>query len=481
IGKSFEEYLTPDDRQLATDQHERVMRGEAAPAEWYEATAIKKDGTEVICEANVKPIEYEGEPAFSVIIRDITEHRQVEEAVRQSEEKYRAIFENATDAILIADVESGSIIYSNPSASEMFGYSNEEIQALDKWALHPRDSQELVRAAFLDILSSRVSSRLEIPCLRKDGSILYTDLNAAQINLGGRSYVAGFLTDITERKQAEEKYRQLLEDMSDGYAVIQGGEYVFVNRRFGEILGYEPKQIMGRSVTEFIMTKDRQKEIETYERVVGGEEDPYTYYEAQATRGDGVEIICEISSRHIEYEGKPAIGVITRDVTERKQAEEKYRQLLEDMNDGYIVVQEGKIVYANGEFGRITGYKPEEVVGRPVGEITWPESRQAVKGMHERYMQGGEVVVEHYDGAIARKDGTKITVETSIRAIEYEGKPAVCAIVRDVTQRKLVEQELRESEERFLTAFNQNPNAMAIMELPGGAFCRCKRQLLTDG
>ena len=138
--------------------------------------------------------------------------------------------------------------------------------------------------------------------------------------------VAEMLANYWERKLAKE-YKQLLEDMSDGYAVIQEGKYIFANRRFGEIFKYDLKQILGKSIAKFMMLEDRQAGMEQYERVIRGEEAPATQYEGETIIGDGTTITIEASNKPIQYEGKPAIGIIVRDITEHKRAEKKLQEL----------------------------------------------------------------------------------------------------------------------------------------------------------
>lgn len=129
---------------------------------------------------------------------------------------------------------------------------------------------------------------------------------------------------------------------------------------------------------------------------------------------------------------------------ELKESEEKYKQLLEDVNDGYLVIQDRKIVFVNRRCAELFGYKLEEILERPLEGFVPPDLRQPLVERYERRMRG-EVVPERYEWEIAKKDGTIAPVQFNTKSIYYQGKPAVCALITDITERKKVEKELREA------------------------------------
>ena len=163
--------------------------------------------------------------------------------------------------------------------------------------------------------------------MSKSGEMKWVIEAVVAIPYQGKQVTMGSFIDITERKWAEEKYKQLLEDMSDGYAVIQNGKYVFVNRRFSEIFECEPEQILGKPVGQSSSPDAIRAAVEQYGRVIRGEEAVPVPHEVVVNKRGEAKIIIETSVKPIQYEGKPALSVVVRDITEHKRAEKKLQEL----------------------------------------------------------------------------------------------------------------------------------------------------------
>ena len=138
--------------------------------------------------------------------------------------------------------------------------------------------------------------------------------------------VAEMLANYWERKLAKE-YKQLLENIRDGYAVVQDGKIVFANENFSVMLGYKPEQVVGESMTNYLLPDDRQMVMEQYDRVMHGEEALSERYESRVMKEDGTIFIAEASVESIQYEGKPALSVVVRNITEHKRAKKKLQEL----------------------------------------------------------------------------------------------------------------------------------------------------------
>jgi len=147
---------------------------------------------------------------------------------------------------------------------------------------------------------------------------------------------------------------------------------------------------------------------------------------------------------------------------ELKVSEEKYRHLLEDINDGYVVAQEGRIVFANTKFAEMIGYEPEELRGEEYDKLLPSESILIAREARKKVAKGG-MLIERYQGYGVRKDGSKILLEVSIKIITYEGGPAASLIVRDITERKRAEEEMRVKD----SAIESSINAIALAGLDG--------------
>jgi len=168
---------------------------------------VTKDGREIAGELKVVAFydnngEYAGGRA---VFRDITERKRQEHALRESEQKFRAIFDNATDGILVADPETTQYITGNRMICRMLGYNLEEIPNLKVRDIHPEESLTEDLRQFRKVLNREITLSEDVPIRRKDGSIFYADINTAFLRFGGKECLMGIFRDITEHKQAQDR------------------------------------------------------------------------------------------------------------------------------------------------------------------------------------------------------------------------------------------------------------------------------------
>ena len=159
----------------------------------------RKDGGNVIIEAKGLPLHRKGESLLLGIARDITAWKLAEAALRESEERYRVLFEGSTHGILAVDMETGRFRYANPSICRMLGYSDRELLQLGIADIHPKDSLDQVMVEFESLVRDERTLSAAIPCRRKDGTVFYADIASAQSIIQGRRYAVGFFMDVTER------------------------------------------------------------------------------------------------------------------------------------------------------------------------------------------------------------------------------------------------------------------------------------------
>ena len=157
---------------------------------------------------------------------DITKRMKAEETLRESEERYRTLFESTAEGILIADIQTKKFRYANPAMSVMLGYSREELKEMDVSGIHPKDKLEYVISEFEAQARGEKTLALNIPCLRKDGKIIYADINTTKASIDGKECNLGFFTDITERKKAEEELNNTLKDLKQSNVELEQFAYV---------------------------------------------------------------------------------------------------------------------------------------------------------------------------------------------------------------------------------------------------------------
>jgi PAS domain S-box-containing protein len=177
-----------------------------------EQTYIRLDGSPVPVDAHAVPI-YNHQKASLTFARDISQRKEVEEALQESEKKFRTIFDKASDGILIADAITKKIIQGNTAMCSMLGYTKEEIESLTICDIHPSNDISLVLDEFEKLIKGEKVLAENLPVLRKDGSIFYADIGSAPTTIGGIHCLVGIFRDITERKQAEEQLLESLEQV----------------------------------------------------------------------------------------------------------------------------------------------------------------------------------------------------------------------------------------------------------------------------
>jgi len=165
---------------------------------------------EVTRDTHGKPIKFVGTQL------DITESKQAEEKLRESEERFKSIFDNAMDGILVGDIETKKTLFGNKMICRMLGFDEEEIKNTSISDIHPEKDLPYVMEQFEKQAANVNELAKDIPMKRKDGSVFFADINSTPIKFGGKTYLLGILRDITERKLAEEelrKHRDHLEEL----------------------------------------------------------------------------------------------------------------------------------------------------------------------------------------------------------------------------------------------------------------------------
>ncbi|NWG03651.1 MAG: PAS domain-containing sensor histidine kinase [Syntrophaceae bacterium] len=335
---------------------------------------------EKVFENNLYPVLKDSSEVerIAIYIRDVTERKRLEVMVKQTEEKYRNIYENAMEGIFQV-APDGHFISANPSLAHIHGYDSPEeliqsIKNIRSIYVNPDDHHRLINLLF----EKGSVQNHEAKMYRKDGSLQWISVNVRLVrdDQSKPLYYEGTMMDITNRKMAEEalteseeRYRIAIENSNDAVAIIQGEKIQYVNRRFVEIFGYrDTGEMIDQPVVLVVHPDDREKVLAINRRRQRGESVPFRYEFKGVTR-EGKIIFIEVSAASIVYRGRPVYLVYLRDVTERIKAEEvmrkernRFQTLLENAPFGIIMVnQEGGFEYINPKFKEIFGYELHEV------------------------------------------------------------------------------------------------------------------------
>ena len=447
-------YRESKDRKKARQALKMVI--EKGSAEPIDMIALSKDGVEIPINFAASVVkDAKGNPKTLVaVIRDVTERRKAEEALRQSEEYFRALIENAQDAIVVVG-EDVSIVHASPAVERVLGYKPEELVGTDGFSLVNPDDKPLVMKAFAGLGENPDSvGGVELRIRHKDGS--WRVVEAVAKNLLSDEAVKGIVVnwrDITERKKAEETLRQSEEKLRIMFeAIVEGvtvtnlqGNMVQVNEAVLRLHGYSRKEeILGRNAFELISPKDHVRAQDNMRKTL--EEGQIQGIEYTFLTKDGKEFEAELTAAVLADKSGNATGLIalTRDITERKQMEEELRRLSDavKMSSDSIVVtdMQGRILDANEAALRMHGANSKaDFIGRDPFAYIQPEDRKKALGNMAKVMETGYLKDIQYH--ILTNDGRNILIETSISVIKgSSGEPkGLVAVARDITERRSME------------------------------------------
>jgi len=316
-------YANPEEREA----HSQMVAAMGFSKE-YPVDLRKKDGT--IIHALVTTVARKGPDGnvigFQGTVRDITERKQAEEALRQSEEKFRSLFESSLDGILLT-APDGTVFHANPAACQILGWSEQELREIGRDGVVDRTDPRLSSALAERNRTGRFSGELNLK--RKDGATFPAELSSALFVTANDNLRANIvIRDISERKrveealrQSEEKYRLLVDKAQEAIFVVQDTVFRFVNPRLEEILGFSADELIGKSFAGFVHPDNREMVVEKHYRRMKGEVFPSRYEIRIIDKQKSVKW-AELDSVVIDWAGKPAALVFLVDITHKKLAEE---------------------------------------------------------------------------------------------------------------------------------------------------------------
>ena len=454
-----------------------------------DVTNVRRDGTVFpVTISSVIVRDMRGTPLGLIsVAEDITERQNMIEALRESEQQYRSLFESASDAIFIADQGTGILTDCNVRACELLGMTRDEIVGMHQSRMYPPEEAEVYRQRFSELNErQRVGMFHDNIVCRKDGRRVWVDISANFFESGHRKFFMGIFRDVSQRKLAEEQFVQWMDQLKESEARFREladllpqpvfetnlhGVLTFVNQSAFDYFGYGPEDFAaGLPALELIAPAERDQALNNIERILQGETIGAREYAAVRKNGEEFPVI--IVTSLVVRDGKPAgLRGIIMDITERKRAEEEVRQsrgrlqlLIDRMPLGFILWTRGfRVDLWNPTAEAIFGYSAQEAIGRTADElIVSPDVRPQVAGIWDRLLAGDTTA--HSENENITKDGRRITCSWYNTPIKSADGTVIGALsmVQDVTERRKIETAIAQSKQDWESTFDTITDMITI-------------------
>ena len=433
-----------------------------------ERPSILPDGSGIHLLTTSSPIrDAEGNIAAVVeMIKDITERKQLEKKLTESEERYRGLYESSIDGISSADM-NGKINDCNQAFADMLGYTKEELCKLTILDLRPHKWHDKMAKIHTDqVLTRGYSDEVELELIKKDGTLIPVSVRLwlSKDKEGKPTGTWAIIRDISDWKQVEKslreseaKFRTLAEQSPNMIFINKKGSVVYANKRCEEITGYTKEEFYSPDFDFFCLIAPESIDVvkASFSRHVKGEDiEPYGY--ALITK-DGRSLQAIITTKLIDYRDEKAILGIVTDITELKrmhnaliESEQRYRSLFEESSDAvYITTREGKFVDANHALLNLFDYTRDDLFKLDVMELyVYPADRVKFQQEIEQ-----KVSVRDYELKLRKKDGTVMDclLTSTVRRANDGSILGYQGIIRDVTEQRLAEEALQTSKELYKT------------------------------
>jgi PAS domain S-box-containing protein len=464
-------------RTLTKFQRDGFVRGE-------EVRFRASDGGTYDAVMNLNSVTFDEEPCLIAHVENVTERKRTEEALRQSEERYRRLADNAPAIIYRLRLgDDPGFDYISPGVEPVSGYTPEEFYedpGLGVRIIHPDDRpglDALVRGVLPE-------SPHAVRWIRKDGTMVWTEDRAVPVYDDGGALVAveGVALDITQRmqaeerlKQSEERYRTLLERLP--YAVYRStpdGRFLDANPALVGMLGYDSDaELKTLDIRSQVYAEPAARDKVLRDAVDGG------LAEIRLRRKDGSLLwaedrtvpVLDDDGEVMCYEGT------LQDITDRKRSEEQlraseatFRAVFEGAGIGMAAVDlDGHILSCNAALAELLGYERAVLVGMNVADVSHPDDQDRDLALKQEMVEDGRDVGA-MDKRYVRKDGSIIWGRLTISLVrDPTGEVQfVIGMVEDVTERRAAERALRASEQRLAKTFGLSPDAIAITKASDG-------------
>jgi len=475
--EEFQKRIHPDDLQLVMDTAADYIQGKIDKflVEFRFQTKaggwlwIQGRGVIVERDEHGTPIRFVGTHT------NIHERKKAENDLKQSEEKFRTLFENAPVMIQSYDL-SGKCLLWNKECEKVLGWTKEEALA-EKNMLAVLYPDRKKRKNAIEMIQKADGKFREYAAQTKDGSLCYEMF--ADFKLPNGEHI-GVGYDITEQKlnqiklkNSEERYRNIVEFSPDGIITMnKRGMITSANKAFVDMTGYEKNEVLDIHFTKLptFIHQNFSTYYDLFSKVI--KNDLVSSLEVKWKNNKGQIRIGEAKTRILQEDGKKSgIQAIIRDITDKKQQQDvireselKYRRLIQHSSDAIYVLAGSRFEMINPKFTELFGYTTKELLDPKFNfmQLIHPNSQDHIRNRADK-VAAGQKVKPSYEFTALHKNGTELECEVNVSYIRFNGKPATQGIVRDISERKRKEMELR----KLSQAVEQSPVSVLICDLAG--------------
>ncbi|HZI54594.1 MAG TPA: PAS domain S-box protein, partial [Chitinophagaceae bacterium] len=415
--------------------------------------------------------------------------KKSEDALRDREKQIQAIFSNAPDAVVVVDSHA-TVIRWNPEAEQLFGWKKEEAigRTLNEIIVPPRfrESHRKGMQFFRDTGQSKILGKsVDLKAVKKDLMEIDVSVRISPMIMEQQLLFIGFIRDITERKQLEDKLKTFNEELSqkvaektselkeifervtDGFIALDKNFcYTYMNKKGGKLTHRDPDTLIGKNVWEEFPAVVGSSTYEAFNRAMTQQQyDSNTdYYEP-----------FDLWYENYIYPSPNGLSVFVRDITQEKKSEReisKVKALADKLIDSlpgvfYFFDKAGRFIRWNKQLEKVTGYSAEEIANmHPADFFEAKEKNYVVERIQGMFRKG----LNDADANLITRAGKKIPYFFKTVLIDYEGGPCLLGHGIDITERKRAETELRASEQKYKLLFESNPLPMWMLSLPDYKF-----------
>jgi two-component system, sensor histidine kinase and response regulator len=351
VGANLAKIDSEESRKIIESRIELIIQ---AGALLFESAERTKDGRTIPVEVSARLVSREGGGVIQAFVRNISDRKMAESAVRESEARFRELADLFPETVFECDIQ-GNITYSNKKGREQLGYSEEEFaRGMNGFSIIHEDDLDRAKVNLQRKFNGEDIPYAEYRIRRKDGTVFPSRWYTAAIVRNGKpAGLRGLIVDITEERKAEEilreseeRYRSLVEKANEGIVIAIDGKVEFANVRFAEMIGVSQQEMIGVTFAPFIHPDDRETVIERYRnRSAGKQEDDS--YDFRIIGNGGRVIWVKIASALIQWKGKTAtlnlmtdISALKKEELELRQSDERLRSLIAILQSDAATVQE---------------------------------------------------------------------------------------------------------------------------------------------